>query len=148
MSGRGYGVGNYGDAYYGVTKFVDASANATLSASVSANATATFVSGQPQQIDATVTATADMVRVKSVEGIVESASVIVSNAETVVAASASASVSSSSSASFLRVRTTDGISTAQAVTVTIGREKWEPIAVGAQTWNTIATGSQIWTEVA
>jgi|SaaInl85LU_5_DNA_1037374.scaffolds.fasta_scaffold12071_3 hypothetical protein len=148
MSGRGYGVGYYGDSLFGVTNYIDGAATATPGASVSANATATFVSGQPQQIDATVTATADMVRVKSVEGIVESASVIVSNAETVVAASASTSVSASATASFLRVRTTDGISTAQAVTVTIGREKWEPIAVGAQTWNTIAAGSQTWTEVA
>lgn len=148
MSGRGYGVGNYGDSLYGVTNYVDGAATATPGASVSANATATFVSGQPQQIDATVTATADMVRVKSVESIVESSTVIVSSAEIVVAASASTSMSSSASGSFLRVRTTDGISTAQAVTVTIGREKWEPIAASPQTWNTIAAGSQIWTEVA
>lgn len=145
---RGYGVGNYGDAYYGVTKYVDAVATASPTASVSANATATFVSAQPGQIDATVTATANMVRVKSVESIVESSTTVVSSAEIVVAASATLPASASVAVDYERVRQTNGISSSQAVLVTIGREKWEPIAVGAQTWNSIAAGSQTWTEVA
>ena len=145
---RGYGIANYGDGLYGVTTYIDASATAALSASVSANATATFVSAQPGQIDATVTATADMVRVKSVESIVESSTVIVSNAETVVAASAAISSSASVAIDYERVRQTNGITSSQAVLVTIGRKKWEPIAIGAQTWNSIAAGSQTWTEVA
>ena len=37
---RGYGVGNFGDAYYGVTKYVDASATASVSASVTTYALA------------------------------------------------------------------------------------------------------------
>ena len=145
---RGYGVGNFGDAYYGVTKYVDASATVSPSASLTSNATATYVSGQPNQIDATVTATADMVRVKLVESIVESSSVVVSNAETVVAASSSFSPTSSISASCERVRLFNAAISVQCSVTTSAREKWEPIADFPETWTQIADTAEVWTKVA
>lgn len=145
---RGYGVGNFGDAYYGVTKYVDASASATISASVSSNATATFVSGQPQQIDATTTITSNMVRVKSVEGIIESSTVTVSNAEVIYVSSSSLTPACSVTSQCERVRLFSGIITLQSTVSVSAREKWEPIAITAETWTPLTDTAQIWTEVA
>ena len=145
---RGYGVGNFGDAYFGVTKYVDGSATASPSCSVTANATATFTSSQPQTINASLTATADMVRVKSVESIVESASVVVSNAETVVVSDATINASLSTSISYKRVRLFDAAISVQCSVTASAREKWEPIAISAETRTTLAETEQVWTEVA
>lgn len=145
---RGYGVGNFGDAYYGVTKYVDGEAAASVSASVTSNATATFSSGDPQTIAATLSITADMVRVKSVESIVESSSVIVSNAETVVTSSALITSTSTGSVSYIRIRLVDAIMAVQCSATASAREKWEPIAVTPETWTPLADTAEIWTEVA
>lgn len=146
---RGYGVGNYGDAFFGVTKYVDAVASAAVSASVESNATATFTSAQPQAIAATVTASADMVRVKLVESIVESASVIVSNAETVVASSAVINAAASAqNVPYIRIRLVSAATSVQCTATGSAVEKWEPIAQDSQSWSTIEKTPIDWSNIA
>jgi len=145
---RGYGIANYGEAYYGITKYVDGAATASPSCSVTANATATFNSAQPQTITAAVTANANMVRVKSVETIVQTSSAVVTSAEIVVVGDASISASLLMTTDYIRIREVNAIMTVQCAMTSVAREKWEPIADSPETWTAIADTDQIWTEVA
>lgn len=89
-----------------------------------------------------------MVRVKSVQTIVQTSSGVVSNAETVVTDSASLSASLSIALDYIRIREVDAIMTVQCGMSTVAREKWEPITDSPETWTAIADTDQIWTEVA
>jgi len=58
-----------------------------------------------------------------------------------------ASVTSVSS-SCERIKETSGAVSSTSVIITIGREKWEPIASATDTWTDVTASSDIWTNVA
>lgn len=163
---RGYGIGNFGDAYFGVTKYVDASASASVNSTFDATAYKT-VSTDTQVIAQSVVTSAAVVTYNGI-GLVYGNSDATSSGTRVreISSTVSASVSglcntaiinniplvitavSNINSDMERVRLSDVTIAPNATATVDARYKFEPIAKDNESWTEIPTSGGTWSDVA
>lgn len=163
---RGYGIANFGDAYFGVTKYVDISAQAGAASTFNAVAAKTASTGALTAGDTVITAIAvvtysgtatmfgdssatmggQLVREISATSTVSATGLC----NTAIINNIPLSISGSSSGSIAPYR-------ARGVSATISPEltstvtalyKYEPVAKDNESWTNVLPGGETWTEVA
>jgi hypothetical protein len=162
---RGYGIGNFGDAYFGVTKYVDVSAASSVSSGFDAVAyktvaTNTEVASQSVVTSAAVVTysgigliyadsvvTASGTRVREVSGV--SASSVSGSCNTAIVNNLSITIPAvvSTSTSYERVRESDVTITSTATSSITAFYKYEPVAKENETWNDVSASGGTWNDV-
>ena len=136
---RTYGEANYGEAFYGVTKYVDGAVAITPSASVTGSAQVVYNNiANIQQTSATASVSAEAIRL--VPGIIllETNAQVTANAEAIYSVSVTIGGEATIDAQAFYTAKGDAFFDCDSVFFATGREKWEPI-------NKV---NEIWTEVA
>lgn len=163
---RGFGIGNFGDAYFGVTKYVDVSAQVDATSTFNAVAAKTASTGALTAGDTVTSAIAVVTYsgtatvfgdssatmggqlVREISATSSASASMTPSAVTVNNISLSLDASVSSGIDILRVRTTDVTILPELTTTVTARYKYEPVAKDNETWTDVPTASGTWTEVA
>lgn len=163
---RGYGIGNFGDAYFGVTKYVDVSAASSVSSGFDAVAYKTVATNTEVVSQSVVTSaavvtyngigliyadsvvTASGTRVREVSGV--SASSVSGSCNTAIVNNLSITIPAvvSTSTSYERVRESDVTITPTATNSITAFYKYEPVAKDNESWTEIPTSGGTWSDVA
>lgn len=124
----------------------EADAEVTPSATVQSSGIVVKLGEATPQASATITSVAT--RVRLADSSVDCASTVNANGQFTASGSGLVEGNATSTATCNRVQFSSSILAATTVTISIAREKWEPIAVTDKTWVTIPETSETWTKVA
>lgn len=135
---RTYGEANYGEAFYGVTKYVDGEIAAAPSASVSAAAQVVYNNvANIQQTSGAATVSAEAIRL--VPGIIlaECEASVAANAEAIYSVSVTIDGEAAFDATAFYTAKGVALIEAESSVPASAREKWEPLAETPETWTRI-----------